>query len=73
MYGTVVITVDGWTRGRFSPSTYNRRSNDSAGIYDLLAPLFGHEAAEDAASWCELAAFGDVYDGDGFSIELVEE
>ena len=30
------------------------------------------EQAEDAASWCELAAVGECYDGDGFEI-VVEE
>lgn len=43
-------------------------------VYDYLTRRFGleHEQAEDAASWCELAAVGECYAGDGFEI-LIEE
>lgn len=70
MFATAKITVQGWARGN---AVHYRKCNDFDGIYNLLEPLAGHEAAEDAASWCELNPVGAEYDGDGFSIEIVDE
>lgn len=53
MYGTAIIIINGeWM---------TRRTNDYYGIYHLLEPHVGHEQAEDAASWCELASCGEEY------------
>lgn len=68
MYGTAEITFS-------EPSgnvTFYRRCNDSEGIYDLLEEIVGHETAEDAASWCELASIGDVYAEEDFEILITE-
>lgn len=64
MYGKAFIAGHGWY--------CIRRANDYDGIYCLLAPVLGHDDAEDAASWCELAALGEVWvSGDGqVEIEL---
>lgn len=66
MYGKACIAGPGWY--------FSRRTNDYDGIYCLLAPVLGHDDAEDAASWCELAAIGEVWvSGDGWvEIELVD-
>lgn len=69
MYGTAEITI-------FAPNgnveRHYRRCNDSEGIYDLLEEIVGHETAEDAASWCELASIGDVYAEEDFEILITD-
>lgn len=30
-----------------------------------------HQEAQGAQSWCELASIGEVYDGNGFEIEVI--
>lgn len=72
MFATAKITVQGWVSGRFHDDIHYRKCNDADGIYSLLVSNFGHEAAEDAASWCELNSIGAEYDGDGFRIEIVD-
>ena len=54
--------------GHFGDALYMR-------VYDYLMRRFGleHEQSEDAASWCELAAVGECYDGDGFEIVVEED
>ena len=54
--------------GHFGDALYMR-------VYDYLMRRFDleHEQAEDAASWCELAAVGEYYDGDGFEIVVEED
>ena len=55
---------------------YTRYANegDSSKVYDLVMELTeSHEMAADASSWCELASVGEVYDGEGFRIEIVED
>lgn len=40
------------------------------GIYDLIEPLLGHEEAADAASWCELASIGEIWESSDGSVEI---
>jgi len=43
---------------------YYRKANNHEDIYNLMMNLTDndHEIASDAASWCELASIGEVYD-----------
>lgn len=47
-----------------------RNADDYYGIYDVLEPLLGHEEAADAASWCELASFGETWESADGSVEI---
>lgn len=44
--------------------TYYRKANNYYGIYDLMMNITDndHEISSDAASWCELASIGEVYE-----------
>ena len=44
-------------------------------MYDHLTRRFdlAHEQAEDAACWCELAAIGEEYEADEFTIIVSED
>lgn len=44
--------------------TYYRKANDFDGIYELMMYITDndHEISSDAASWCELASAGEIYD-----------
>lgn len=47
---------------------FYRKANNYYGIYELMMKLTNnnHEVSSDAASWCELASAGEVYDfGEG--------
>ena len=44
----------------------------SEGVYDMLEPKIGHDYAEDAACWSEMAAIDDYYSHDDFTVEMVE-
>ena len=55
---------------------YNKYScyyDDTAYIYEDLNDRFETEECIEAAAWCELAAVGEWYEGDGFEIEMMEE
>lgn len=41
-------------------------------VYDFLNERFGHNLAENASSWVELACVGEVYENDDFEIEIME-
>ena len=45
---------------------------DSRSVYDLLIDYFPHDVSADAESWTELACVGELYEADGFEIEMVE-
>ena len=55
-------------------STFWGRRQDHYGIYDLLMELTGndHEISADAASWCELATIGEIYEFREGEIEIIE-
>ena len=44
---------------------------DSQDVYDILEYQFGHDIAENASSWTELACIGEIYEHDEFTIEMV--
>jgi hypothetical protein len=46
--------------------------NDSYDLYEKLEPMFGHNIAEDAMCWSEMAIVGMYYEHDEFTIEMVE-
>ena len=69
MYGTAEITLclpNGDVRRHL------RKTNDYDGIYTLLASVAPHEAAEDAASWCENAPLGEGWYDEDFEIEITD-
>lgn len=45
---------------------------DSESVYDHLADRCGHDIAEDASSWTEMACVGDWYEDSEFEIEMME-
>ena len=45
---------------------------DDESVYEKLEPIVGHEVAEDASSWAEMACVGMDYEHDEFTIEIVE-
>lgn len=45
---------------------------DSRSVYDLLIDYFQHDVAASAESWTELACVGELYESDGFEIEMME-
>lgn len=49
---------------------YIPRSNS---LYELLTKYgIDNETAINVESWCEIATVGEVYDGDGFSVEILD-
>lgn len=50
------------------------KPSDHYGIYDKMMELTDndHEVSADAASWCELATIGEVYDFEIGEIEIQE-
>ncbi len=51
--------------------TYIPRSNN---LYELLTKYgIDDETAINVESWCEVATIGEIYDGDGFSIEILDD
>ena len=46
---------------------------DSRDVYDILECVVGHEVAESASCWTELACVGEApYEHEEFTIEMVE-
>lgn len=45
---------------------------DDESVYEKLEPIVGHEVAENASSWAEMACVDDYYEHDEFTIEMVE-
>lgn len=62
------------TNGVHVKNTFYRMPSDHYGIYDLMMELTGqdHEISCDAASWCELATVGEIYEFREGEIEIVE-
>ena len=60
--------------GVYVKNTFYRMPNDHSGIYDLMMELTGndHEISADAASWCELATVGEIYEFREGEIEIME-
>lgn len=48
------------------------KPNDHYEIYVKIMELSNenHEISSDAASWCELATIGEIYEGDDWEIEI---
>ena len=55
-------------------STYYYRCNDNDGIYIQMMHLTDgdHEISDDAASWCELAIVGEIYEFLEGEIEIID-
>ena len=51
-----------------------KKPNDHYGIYDKMMELTDgdHEISADAASWCELATVGEIYEFREGEIEIME-
>lgn len=45
---------------------------DTDDIYEVIEDNFGPETAISVSSWTELACVGEIYEHDGFTIEMVE-
>ena len=45
---------------------------ESYGLYERLEPIVGHDDAEDAMCWAEMAYVGLDYEHEEFIIEMVE-
>lgn len=45
---------------------------DSRDVYDAIEYQFGHEVAESASCWTEIACVGEIYEHDKFTVEMVE-
>lgn len=58
----------------FVKNTFFHRTQDYYGIYDLLMELTGndHEESANAASWCEIAGVGEIFEFREGEIEIVE-
>lgn len=56
-------------------STDTYKHDDHYSIYDCMMKLTGgdHEISSDAASWCELACVGEIYEFREGTIEIIEE
>jgi hypothetical protein len=46
--------------------------NDSYDLYEKLEPAVGHDIAEGATCWAEMACVGMDYEHEEFTIEMVE-
>jgi hypothetical protein len=46
--------------------------NENYDLYEKLEPIVGHDAAEDAMCWAEMACIGMDYEHEKFTIEMVE-
>lgn len=43
-------------------------------VYDKIMFISdNHELAAEVSSWCELASIGEVYEGDNFTVEIIED
>lgn len=45
---------------------------ESYGLYESLEPVVGHDDAEDAMCWAEMAYVGLDYEHDEFTIEMID-
>lgn len=45
---------------------------ESYDLYERLEPVVGHDDAEDAMCWAEMAYVGSDYEHEEFTIEMVE-
>lgn len=56
---------------RYGKSWYYK-TDDHYGIYEKIMEFSNedHELSSDAASWCELATVGEIYEGDDWIIEI---
>lgn len=46
--------------------------NEGYDLYERLEPVVGHDDAEDAMCWAEMAFIGMYYEHEEFTIEMVE-
>lgn len=46
--------------------------SESYDLYERLEPVVGHDDAEDAMCWAEMAFIGMDYEHEEFTIEMVE-
>lgn len=70
-------TNDGTEENHFEDdgfTDWEYRTNDHYGIYDKMMELTAddHQISSDAASWCELAGVGEIYEFDVGEIEIME-
>lgn len=42
-------------------------------IFDLIESISSNEEAVEISSWAELAGVGEMYYGEGFNVEVVED
>lgn len=56
--------------------TYNNRTryaSSPAGVFNLVEYITGNvPEAANVSSWAEVAAIGEVYEGDTFTVEVTE-
>lgn len=58
----------------FSTVTRYAKEKDFQDVYNkVLFITNDHATAEDAASWCELASVGEIYQHVKFTIEIIED
>ena len=63
-----------YENGINSKNGWHYRPSDHDAIYERMMELTGndHEISADAASWCELATVGEIYEFREGEIEIVE-
>ena len=70
----IYALIKPYTEEGYEGYCYQYTWNDHYGIYDKMMELTGsdHEISCDAASWCELATVGEIYEFREGEIEIVE-
>ena len=61
-------------RPAFSTVPRFAEEGNSEKVYDLVMEITGdHNEAANASGWCDVATIGEVYNGDGFTVEIIED
>ncbi len=56
------------------PAVFSRRRLENGDVVEFVYSLTGSwEKGIEAESWCELAAVGEVYEDDDFTVTVIDE
>ena len=74
MSGGIYAVIRPYTEEGYEGFCYQYKCNDHYGIYDKMMELTNdnHEESSNAASWCELATVGEIYEFAEGEIEIME-
>lgn len=72
--GKIYAVVKRYVQDGIDYADWHYKTNDHHRIYDRMMEITGndHEESANAASWCELAEIGEIYEFREGEIEIME-